>query len=187
MKKIVGKRVGIVFIIMMIIMFVVIINFVVLHMQYNTLRKEKVTNINFELSEMQRVFEIIDQLYIKRNFEDGAKYHYYVNHVCHHIKYVLPANDLSWNMGRILCEAYDPIFTDLSLEEGTLNKEKATKLLKEINDSLMLLSKDMRDMEVENEDWLLEPTSSEYIEVNKKVIAMTEKYVKLVDNYFVNN
>jgi len=93
-------------------------------------------------------------------------------------------NELMVNMRNFLLLAYDPLFTDLSLEEGPLNKEKASEILKSMNDELMLISKDVIDMNDDEKEELLNPETSKFIEVSTRVKNVTDKYIKAVDDYF---
>lgn len=58
------------------------------------------------------------------------------------------------------------MFSDLSLEEGPLNKEEASQLLKDMNDDIMLISRGIIEIEDDEKEKLLDPTSSEFIRVS---------------------
>ncbi len=87
--------------------------------------------------------------------------------------------------GRLI-RTIDPLFTYMSLEESSLNKEKASKLLEEINSTLMSISKNVVDMKDSEKEKFLDPRSSVYITINTQAKEASEKYVKLVDDYFKN-
>jgi hypothetical protein len=186
-KKIGDKKWAFMCMVMVIILSLAIINCVVVRMQNNTLKKEAVSHMNAEWYQLNRLSELVDKNYIKNNFVEGVKYQVYVNQVCNHFTLAVTPSELTVNIRHLLIEAYDPLFTDLSLEKSTLNKEKASEILKGMNDSLLLVSKGIIDMQDHEKEKLLEPTSSEYITVNTQVKNMADKYTKLVDDYFRNN
>lgn len=90
-------------------------------------------------------------------------------------------------MKNLLALAYDPLFADLSLGQSTLNKEEASKLITDMNNAVMLISKDIVNMQDEVKEELLDQTSPEFIKVNTQIENMYAKYIKLVDDYFKNN
>lgn len=163
---------------------IAIINSVVLHMQNNILKKEAVSNMNAEWYQLYRLTEIIDKNYIKNNFIDGAKFQLLVNQTCYHFTLTGRPSELTVNMRKLLTQAYDPLFLDLCLEKGSLDKEKASEILKGMNDDLMQISKGIIDMKDNQKEKLLELTSREYIAININVKNIAEKYTKLVDDYF---
>lgn len=98
---------------MAIVLLILVVNSIALYKQIDELKKESVGNLNAEW------------------------YQLLVNQTAHH--FTGRPDDLSVNMRNLLVLAYDPLFTDLSLEEGPLNKEEASKLLTDMNDDIMLI------------------------------------------------
>ncbi len=169
---------------MAIIMSILIANSVVIYKQNNVLIKEAISNMNAEWYQLYRLSELIDKNYVNNNFLDSKRFQLYVNQTCYHFTLTGRPNELTVNMRNLLTQAYDPLFTDLSLEKGPLNKKEATELLKCMNDDLMLISKSIIDMQDNEKEKLLEPTSSEFIKVGTQVKNVSDKYTKLVDDYF---
>jgi len=161
-----------------------VINNIVFYKKYNELKKEVINNMNTEWYQLYYLFDMIDKNYIKNNFQDSGKFRLYVNQICHHFSSTGRPNELTVNMRNLLLNAYDSLFADLSLEEGPLNKEKASELLKNMNDELLMISKEIVDMQDNEKEKLLNPKSSEFIEVNTQVKNLTDKYIKAVDDYF---
>lgn len=171
-------------IVMAIILSIVIANYVVLYKQNTVLKKEAISNMNAEWYQLYRLSEMIDKYYIKNHFQDSERFRLYVNQTCYHFTLTGRANELAVNMRNLLTLAYDPLFADLSLEKGPLNQEKASELLKDMNDDLMFISKGIIDMQDNSKERLLEATSSEFIAVSTQVKNATDRYTKLVDDYF---
>jgi len=169
---------------MTIILLVLIINNIRIYKQNNALKKEIISNMNAEWYQLYRLSEMIDKNYIKNDFQDSERFRLYVNQTCYHFSLTGRPNELMVNMRNFLLLAYDPLFTDLSLEEGPLNKEKASEILKSMNDELMLISKDVIDMNDDEKEELLNPETSKFIEVSTRVKNVTDKYIKAVDDYF---
>lgn len=170
---------------MAIALLILTVNSVALYKQIDELKKEAAGNLNAEWYQLYRLSEMIDKYYIKNNFQDPIRYQLFVNQTAHH--FIGRPDVLSVNMRNLLVLAYDPLFTDLSLEEGPLNKEEASKLLKDMNDNIMLISRGIIDIQDDEKEKLLDPTSSEFIKVSTQVKDTYDKYIKLVDDYFKNN
>lgn len=162
-------------------------NFVVINKQNNAFIEEAIDNMDAEWNQLYRLSETINKYYITNDFQDSEKFLWYVNRTCYDFKLGRP-HEINWNIHTLLTLAYDPLFKDLALEKGPLNKEKATELFKEMNDEIMIISKSIIEMkDKEKEKLLLEPTSSEFVEVSTKIKSVTDKYEKLVDDYFREN
>src|SRR5690606_2566435 len=171
---------------MAIVLLIVSVNSFTLHKKMDELKKEYVGYLNHEWYELYRMSETVEKHYITNDYQEPTRYRLFVNQVAHN--FTGRPDDLSINMRNLLTLAYDPLFLDLSLEEGTLNKEEASTLLKDMNDDIMLISRSIIDMpDDEKENLLLDPTSSEFNKVSTEVKAAYHKYIKLVDNYFRNN
>ncbi|WP_166245454.1 hypothetical protein [Paenibacillus turpanensis] len=163
-------------------------NYVVINNQKNELIEETIKNTDAEWIQLYRLSETIDRYYIKNEFQDSEKVLWYVNQTCYHFQMTGRPIELNVNMSNFLILAYDPLFKDLALEKGPLNKEKASELFKEMNDELMVISRGIIDMDdTEKEKLLFDPTSSEFNEVNAQIKSVANKYTKLVDDYFKNN
>ena len=170
---------------MAVILFVLAANNARMYKRNSMLKKEVIGNMNAEWYQLYRLSDTIDKNYIKNDFQDSERFQLYVNQTCHHFSLAGVPNELTVNMRNFLVLAYDPLFADLSLEKGPSNKEKASELLKSMNDELMLISKDIIDMKKDDEkEKLLDPTTSRFIEVNARVKEVAEKYSKEVDDYF---
>jgi len=171
---------------MAIVLLIVSVNSFTLHKKMDELKKEYVGNLNHEWYELYRMSETVEKHYITNDYQEPTRYRLFVNQVAHN--FTGRPDDLSINMRNLLTLAYDPLFLDLSLEEGPLNKEEASTLLKDMNDDIMLISRSIIDMpDDEKENLLLDPTSSEFNKVSTEVKAAYHKYIKLVDDYFRNN
>lgn len=172
-------------IIMAIILVVLSVNSVALYNQADELKKESVRHLNADWYQLYRTFEIVDKNYITDDFQNPTKYQLLVNQTAHH--FTGRADDLTINMRNLLTLAYDPLFLDLSLEDGPKNKEEASKLLTAMNDDIMRISKSIVDMQDDEKAKLLDPASSEFIKINAEAKEAYDKYVKLVDDYFKSN
>jgi TRAP-type mannitol/chloroaromatic compound transport system substrate-binding protein len=166
---------------------VLIANYIVIYKQNNVFKEEAVSNMNAEWYQLYHLSETIDKYYIKNNFKDSERFRLYVNQTCYHFTLAGRPNELNVNMRNLLTQAYDPLFADLYNEKDTLNKEKASEILKGINNDLMLISKGIIDMQDNKKEKLLEPASSEFLKVNTEVKNAADKYTKLVDDYFSKN
>lgn len=171
-------------IVMAIALSILIANSVVIYRQNNVLKKEAISNMNAEWYQLYRLSDMIDKYYINNNFQDSEKFRLYVNQTCYHFSSTGRPNELTVNMRNLLLQSYDPLFADLSLEKGPLNKEKASGLLKGMNDELMLISKGIIDKQDNDKGKLLNSKTPEFIEVNTQVKNVTDKYTKAVDDYF---
>lgn len=169
---------------MAIVLFILTANSVALYNQNDELKKETISNLNAEWYQLFRLSEMVDKNYIKNNFQEPTRYQLFVNQTCYHFSLTGRPNELTVNMRNLLLLAYDPLFVDLSLEKGPLNKEEASILLKEMNDDIMLISNAIIDMKDNEKEKLLEQTSSEFIKVSTQVKDIANKYTKLVDDYF---
>ncbi|WP_010271858.1 hypothetical protein, partial [Paenibacillus senegalensis] len=157
------KKWMIVFIAMAIVLLILAINSVALYKQIDELKKESLETMNAEWYQLYRLSEMVDKYYIKNNFENPIRYQLVVNQTAHH--FMGRADDLSVNMRNLLVLAYDPLFSDLSLEEGPLNKKEASKILTDMNDDIMLISRGLIDMQDDEKLKLLDPTSMEFIKI----------------------
>jgi len=173
-------------IVMVVILSLLAVNNIALYKKYNGLKKEVINNMNTEWYQLYSLFDMIDRNYIKNNFQDPQRFQLYVNQTCYHFSSTGRPNELTVNMRNLLVSAYDPLFVNLSLEEGPFNMEKASELLKDMNDELLLLSKQIIDMQDNEKEQLLNPKTSKFIEVNTQVKNLTDKYIKAVDDYFKN-
>ncbi|MDU0328955.1 hypothetical protein RW092_01890 [Paenibacillus sp. 3LSP] len=173
------------FIAMAIVLLILAVNSVALYKQIDELKKESVGSLNAEWYQLYRLSEMVDKYYIKNNFENPIRYQLFVNQTAHH--FMGRPDDLSVNMRNLLVLAYDPLFSDLSLEEGPLNIEEASKILTDMNDDIMLISRGIIDMQDDEKLKLLDPTSLEFIKISTQVKDAYDKYIKLVDDYFKNN
>lgn len=173
------------FIAMAIVLLILVVNSVALHKKIDELKKESVESLNAEWYQLYRLSEMVDKYYIKNNFEEPIRYQLFVNQTAHH--FIGRPDDLSVNMRNLLVLAYDPLFSDLSLEEGPLNKEEASRILTDMNDDIMSISRGIIDMQDDEKMKLLDPTSLEYIKISTQVKDVYYKYIKLVDDYFKNN
>lgn len=169
-----------------VILSVLVANNIRLYKQNNALMEELISNMNTEWYQLYHLFDMIDKYYINNNFQESYKFRLYVNQACHHFSLAGAATELTANMRNLLINCYDPLFTDLSLDEGPLNKDKATELLRGMNNELMLISKEIIDMKDNEKKKLLDPASSKFIEINARVKEVTDKYAKAVDEYFKN-
>jgi hypothetical protein len=160
---------------------------VALNNQVNELKKESVVQLNAEWYQVYRLSEIVDKNYIKDGFQDPVRYQLFVNQTAHHFALAAKANELTVNMRNLLTLTYDPLFQELSLEDGAKNKEEATKLLTAMNDDIMLISQSIVEMQDKEKEKLLDPKSSEFSKLNDQAKAAYEKYKELVDNYFKTN
>jgi len=172
------------YIAMAVILSVLVANNVMMYKQNNALKKELISNMNAEWYQLYRLFDTIDKNYIKNNLQDPENFQLYVNQTCHHFLLTGRPTELTVNMRNFLVLTYDPLFTELSLEKDALKKDKASELLKGMNDELMLISKDIIDMKDDEKEELLNPKTPKFIEVNARVKEVTEKYSKEVDDYF---
>lgn len=171
---------------MAIVLLIVTVNSFALNKQMDRLKEEYVGNLNNEWYELYRMSEKVEKQYIKNDYQDPIRFRLFVNQIAHN--FTGRPDDLSIYMRNLLTLAYDPLFQDLSLEEGPLNKEEASILLKDMNDDIMLISRSIIDTaDDEKEKLLLDPTSSEFAKASTQVKAAYEKYIKLVDDYFRNN
>lgn len=173
-------------IVLVVILVILATKYVTLNKQNNVLKNEAINNMYAEWNQLYYMFEYIDKYYIKNNFQDAERFRLYVNQACHHFYWSVRPSELTVNMRDLLTQAYDPLNGDLYLEERTLNKEKAIEIFKSMNEDLMLISKSVVDMYyIKNEkEKLLDTTSPEYKKVNKQVKEVSEKYIKLVEDYF---
>lgn len=161
------------------------VNNIALYKQIDELKKESIGNMNAEWYQLYRLSEMVEKYYVKNDYQNPTRYQLLVNQTAHH--FTGRADILSANMRNLLVLAYDPLFTDLSLEEGPLNKEEASKLLTDMNGDIMLISRGIIEMEDDEKKKLLDPTSSEFIKVSTQVKDAYDKYIKLVDDYFKDN
>jgi hypothetical protein len=158
---------------------------VALSKQNNELKREAVNNVYSDWYQLYRLTELVDKNYIQNNFQDPIRFRLYVNQASHHFS--SRSDEITVNMRNLLVIAYDPLFTDLSQEKGPFNLEEATKLLKEMNNEIMLISRSIMRMPDDEKLKLLDQTSAEYMKVNSEVKAISEKYQLLTDDYFRKN
>ncbi len=183
MIKLGSIKSNIICIVMAILLLISVINNVYLNMQNQKLKKEDVRQM---YSEWYQVFHMADKvdIYINGGSNGWERYGLFVNQVCYHFQLAAPFSELNSNMHNWLVSSYDPLFTDLAYSGETLNKEKAVELLKAMNSDLLVISKSIVDMNEEEKEGLLDRSSSKYNEVNAGVKELSNKYSKLVDDYF---
>ncbi len=184
MKKIRDKDWKIGCIALFIALSLLLANYVVIYKQNNVLKKDIISSMNIEWYQLYHLSEKIDNYYIKNEFQDSDKYQLYVNQTCYHFESAGSTNELSVNMRNLLVLAYDPLFSDLSVDKGPFNKEEATELFKSMNADIMLISKGIIEMKDSEKEKLLDPSSSEFIKLNTHVKNVSDNYTKLVDDYF---
>ncbi len=182
MKALLERKWIIVLIISIIIL--LIINNVYLYKQNTELKNEAIDNMKDEWYQVYRLTENMDKYYIKNNFKDPEKFRWYVSQTCQHFRMTGKPNELTVNMGDLLIQAYDQLYSDLTNTEETLNKEKATQIFTGINQELMSISKDILDMQDNDRKKLVDTSSSEFIDMNIRVKKAAEKYIKMVDDYY---
>ncbi|NMO97100.1 alpha/beta fold hydrolase [Paenibacillus lemnae] len=172
-------------IVMTITLLITAISNAALHKQVNELKKESVESYNAEWYQLYRLTEMLDKYYIENNFENPVRYQLLVNQTAYH--FTGRADDLSVNMRNLLVLAYDPLFSDLSREQGPLNKKETSRLFEEINDDIKLISGIIIEMREDEKEKLLDPTSSEFVKISSQAQDAYYQYIKLVDDYFKNN
>ncbi|WP_339241754.1 hypothetical protein MKX40_11900 [Paenibacillus sp. FSL R5-0517] len=182
MEKLKNRKLEFLFIFVSIIALILGVHNVFLYKHINELKKDAVQNLTTEYNEIYNLCKTIDQYYIKNDFREASKYRLLVNQTTHNVSTLL-----SKDLKNLLALAYDPLFADLSLGQSTLNKEEASKLITDMNNAVMLISKDIVNMQDEVKEELLDQTSPEFIKVNTQIENMYAKYIKLVDDYFKNN
>jgi TRAP-type mannitol/chloroaromatic compound transport system substrate-binding protein len=170
------------FIFVSIITLVLGVNNVFLYKQIDELKKDAVQNLTTEYDEIYRLSKIIDEYYIKNDFREANMYRLLVNRTTHNFSTLL-----SKDLKNLLTLAYDPLFADLSLEQDALNKREASQLITEMNNAVMLITKNIVDMKDNEKEKLLDQTSPEFIKVNTQIKNMYARYIKRVDDYFKNN
>ncbi|QNU66510.1 hypothetical protein EHE19_016870 [Ruminiclostridium herbifermentans] len=183
MVKLSSKKSTIICVVMAIFLLISIINSVYLNMQNQKLKKEDVRQMYAEWYEVRRLSEVVDK-YINSGGNDGKKYALFVNHICYHFGSAVSVSELKVNMHNLLTLSYDPLFSNLANVEETLNREKATELLKSMNSDLLTISKNIMEINEEEKEELLDRSSSKYNDVNARVKDLSNKYNKLVDDYF---
>jgi hypothetical protein len=186
MKKFKNKKCIIACILITIILAVVIWNNIVLYKDNDRLRKNSVMHMESTWYQIYRFSEIIDKRYIQNNLADGVKFRLYVNQICHSTALRAMPSELTVNMSDLLALAYDPLFANLAGEETPSDREKASELLKAMNDDILLISGSIVDMKDREKEKLLDITSPEHIKVSAQVKEITYKYMKMVDDYFRN-
>lgn len=182
MEKLRNRKWVFLFIFVSITALVLGVHNVFLYKQIDELKKDAVQNLTTEYDEIYRLSKIIDEYYIKNDFREANIYRLLVNRTTHNFSTLL-----SKDLKNLLTLAYDPLFADLSDEQDTLNKEEASKLITEINSAVMLITKNIVNMKDDEKEKLLDQTSPEYIKVNTQIKNMYVKYIKLVDDYFIDN
>lgn len=182
MKALLEKKWIIAIIISIVVL--LIANNVYLYKQNTGLKNEAINNMNAEWYQLYYLTENIGKHYINNDFKDPEKFRWYVNQTCQHFRMTGKPNELTVNMGDLLIQAYDHLYSDLSNTNETLNKEKARQIFTSINQELMAISKDILDMQDNDRKKLLDSSSSEFIVVNARVKKATEKYIKMVDDYY---
>ncbi|GKX31973.1 hypothetical protein SH1V18_44530 [Vallitalea longa] len=155
---------------------------IILHNRYNKLKNQTLDHINNEWYQLNRMCEIIDKNYINSNSKEAALYRMFVNQLCYNFTPTVITDDLSVNMNRLLIEAYDPLFKNLSYEDEVIDTDEALKLLKEMNNFLYSISHKI--VTSENIEWLIKESSKEHIDLNENVENFTIEYIQLVDDYF---
>ncbi len=178
-----GKKSTIICIVVAIVLLISIINSVYLNMQNQKLKKEDVRQMDSEWYQVFRMADKVD-IYINGGIDRWERYGLFVNQVCYHFRSAAPLSELNSNMGKWLILAYDPLFSNLANTEETLNRENAIELLKQMNSELLVISKNIMEMNEEEKEDLLDRSSSKYNEVNARVKDFSNKYSKLVDDYF---
>lgn len=177
------KKLTVICIVLAVILCVSIIYNVVVHIENDKLKNEQVRQMSAEWYEISELSRIVDN-YIKSNSTDGVKYQKLVNKLSYHFGLAVTVSELDWNMSSLLRLSYEPLFTNLVNENETVNKEKAIKLLKEMNSFLTEISKHIQKMSDRQKHRFTNQSSSEYKELDTKVKDFNNKYEKLVDNYF---
>ncbi len=179
-----SKKSTIINILMAVILLITIINSVYLHIKNQNLKDEDTRQIHYEWYAVHDMFKIVDK-YINSGSKNGEKYTLYVNSVCHHFGSVVSASKMNVNMHNLLILSYDPLFSNLAKPEETLNKEEAIELLTKMNSDLLAISKEFVDVNNKPEDSdLYDQSTSQYSKINAKVEEVSNKYQKLVDDYF---
>jgi hypothetical protein len=154
-----------------------------IYIQYDKLKSEDAKQLYSEWYEIFDLSQSIDK-YINSGCKGGEKYSLFVNQICYHFSFAVTPSELKINMSDLLVSAYDPLFSNLAHEKETLNKEKALALLKEMNRTLMSISKNVVKMNDAEKEKLLSKSSSQYIKLDAQVKKVSYKYQTLVDDYF---
>jgi hypothetical protein len=183
MLRLSNKRLTVICIVLAIALCVSIIEGVVIHIENVNLKNEQVRQMSSEWHEISELCRDVDN-YIKSNCVDGIKYQLLVNKICYHFQLTAAADDLNINMSNLLILSYDPLFSNLVNEKETVNKEKAIKLLKDMNSSLAEISKSIDEMNDGEKRKLMDQSSQVYKKVSARVQDFSLKYQKLADNYF---
>ncbi len=183
MLKLSSRKSTIICVVMAILLLTSIINSVYLNMQNQKIKKEDVRQMYAEWYEVRRLSEVVDK-YIDSGSNDGKKYALFVNHICYHFGSAVTASELKSSIHNLLVLSYDPLFSNLANAEETLNREKAIELLKSMNSDLSAISKNIFEVNEEEKEDFLDRSSSKYNEVNARVKDFSNKYNKLVDDYF---
>lgn len=161
------------------------VNSVALSKQNDKHKREIAGSMYTEWYRLFLLTQMVDKHYIKHNFQDPIRYQLLVNHITHY--FTGRPDELTSYMRNLLVLAYDPLFLDLSSDQGPLNKEEAYKLLKAMNDDIMTFSRGFIDMNDDEKEKLLDPDSAESIKLSTQVKEVSHKYIKLVDDYYKNN
>lgn len=177
------KKSNIICVVMAIVLLISMIDSVYLNIQNQKLINEDVRQMYSEWYAVYHMSEYVDK-YINSGSNDGERYILYVNQVCHHFQLSVTPSELKDTMSNVLVLSYDPLFSNLTNTEETLNREKAMELLKKINSELLAISKNIMEMNEKEKEKLLDHSSPLYNEVNARVKDFSIKYNKLVDDYF---
>lgn len=112
------------------------------------LKNEDVRQMYSEWHEILLLSEVVDK-YINSGSNDGEKYILFVNRICNHFSTSVTPSELTVNMHNFLTLSYDPLFCNLANTEETLNRGKATELLKSMNSDLLAICKNILDISEE--------------------------------------
>lgn len=178
-----SKKSAFICIAMAITLLISVISGIYIYFKYDKLKSEDVRQVYSEWYEIFHLSQSVDK-YINSDGKDGEKYILFVNQICNHFRSAVPANELKVNMSDLLVLAYDPLFSNLANEKETLNKEKALALLKEMNKTLMSISKNVVKMNDAEKEKFLSKSSSQYIKLNAQVKDISHKYQRSVNDYF---
>ena len=122
MKKLGEKKWKIGCIAIAIALSILLANYIDIYIQNTLLKRELISNMNIEWYQLYHLSEKVDNYLIKNKFKDSERYQLYVNQTCNHFSMTGRANELTGNMRNLLIFAYDPLFSDLSLENGPVNR-----------------------------------------------------------------
>jgi hypothetical protein len=187
MKEFKNKKWSAAAIIMIIILVAAVWNNISLRKENSKFREIAVFHIASDWYEVYRLSELIDKQYIKNNLSEGLRFRLYVNQVCQNNSLRAVPSELNINMSELLVQAYDPLFQSIVGDGNPKDMKKAEELLKSMNKDVMLVSKSLVEMEDSSKEKLMDNTSQEYIKISTQVKDISNKYIKLVDDYFRNS